>query len=636
LRRFSGGSRRSDPGVSHRYRRLAAILLAVLLAAAAPASAGPAAGRTALPAAVWLDDPDGGGTVKSRYDVIVAGTDPEGVMAAVSAARNGLSVLLADRREQKVLGGLITLGWLNSLDMNWVPAFALRYPYPYLNAGLFHEWYQYVGGTSFDVSRAAAAFHKMVLDEPNIDLLLGARSMEPLMDGRTVVGMRFMTEAGRTVDIRAGAVIDATQDGDIAALAGAPYTYGREDLGEPHVTMAVTLVFKLDGVTDAVWREMREHPDALSDARSIWGYPEAGAYPSTDPERVRLRGLNIGRQEDGTALVNALHIFGVNPLDPASVEEGLAIGRREAPKVVDWLKERFPPFRNVRYGGTAPELYVRESRHFITEYVLTVRDLMENRDHWDAIAYGSYGVDVQSAGSDSGYVLLKPMQYGVPFRSLVPRDVDGLLIVGRAAGFSSLAHGSARVIPLGMATGEAAGAAAALAAERGMTFRELSRSREAAAELRRRLVRQGMRLDMLKFERPDYLDHPHYEGLVTAVSHLMAKGGYRNDEWALDEPANPLRLFNMIQRLHKMYPEAFPDRLAGREFSGRPPLSLEQAAMMLMEATGEKPAEGRALQAALAAGLITQDDANRVQEPASLTNGELYSLIRAVIPASGE
>src|SRR5690606_8280477 len=122
-------------------------------------------------------------------------------------------------------------------------------------------------------------------------------------------------------------------------------------------------VFKLDGVTDAVWREMREHPDALSDARSIWGYPEAGAYPSTDPERVRLRGLNIGRQEDGTALVNALHIFGVNPLDPASVEEGLVIGRREAPKVVDWLKERFPPFRNVRYGGTAPELYVREPRH---------------------------------------------------------------------------------------------------------------------------------------------------------------------------------------------------------------------------------------------------------------------------------
>ena len=583
-----------------------------------------------------LAEREGEGTVKPRYDVIVAGTDPEGVMAAVSAARNGLSVLLADRREQQVLGGLITLGWLNSLDLNKVPVFTLRYPYPYLNAGLFHEWYQYVGGTSFDVNRAAAAFHKMVLEEPNIDLLLGARSMEPVVEGRSVTGMRFVKADGEAVVVRAGAVIDATQDGDIAALAGAPHTFGREDLGDPDVTMAVTLVFKLDGVTDAVWHDMRHYPGAGSDARSIWGYAEAAEYPSSDPQRVRLRGLNIGRQEDGTALVNAMQIFGVNPLDPASVEEGLAIGRAEAPKIVEWLKERFPPFRNVRFAGTAPELYVRESRHFVTEYVLPIRDLLENRDHWDAIAYGSYEVDVQSTGpNDAGFVLMKPMQYGVPFRSLVPLDVDGLLIVGRSAGFSSLAHGSARVVPLGMATGEAAGAAAAVAGERGMTFRELSRSREAVAELRARLVRQGMRLEMLKFEPQDYLHHPHYEGLVTAVSLLMAKGGYGNDEWALDEPASPLRLFNMIQRLHKRYPDAFPDRLADRTFSATPPLSLEQAAMMLLEASGERPAPGQALPAAVQAGLISQSFADRLQDPASLTNGELYSLIREVMPGAG-
>ena len=226
---------------------------------------------------------------KSRYDVIVAGTDPEGVMAAVSAARNGLSVLLADTREQKVLGGLMTLGWLNSLDLNKSPAISWRHPLPYLNKGLFHEWYQYVGGTSFDVNRAASAFHKMVLDEPNIDLLLGARSMEPVLVGRTVTGMQFVKEDGTLLIVRANAVIDATQDGDIAALAGVPHTYGREDLGEPDVNMAVTLVIKLDGVTDEVWREMRSYPGVGSDARSIWGYADAREYPSSNPTRVKMR-----------------------------------------------------------------------------------------------------------------------------------------------------------------------------------------------------------------------------------------------------------------------------------------------------------------------------------------------------------
>lgn len=569
---------------------------------------------------------------KSRYDVIVAGTDPEGVMAAVSAARNGLSVLLADTREQKVLGGLMTLGWLNSLDLNKSPAISWRHPLPYLNKGLFHEWYQYVGGTSFDVNRAASAFHKMVLDEPNIDLLLGARSMEPVLVGRTVTGMQFVKEDGTLLIVRANAVIDATQDGDIAALAGVPHTYGREDLGEPDVNMAVTLVIKLDGVTDEVWREMRSYPGVGSDARSIWGYADAREYPSSNPTRVKMRSLNIGRQEDGTALINSMQIYGVNPLDPASVADGLRIGQEEAPLIVEWLKSRYKPFRNVTFAGTAPELYVRESRHFAAEYVLPVRDLMENRDHWDAIAYGAYEVDIQStSSSNAGTILFNPKQYGVPFRSLVPLEIDGLLIVGRAAGFSSLAHGSARVIPLGMATGEAAGAAVALAKERGITFRELSRSREGIAELRKRLVKQGMQLEMLKFDRPAYLDHPHYEGLLTAVSHMMASGGYNNDAWALDSPAVPMRLFNMIQRMHKMYPDAFPNRVLHREFSRSAPLSLELAVSALLEAAGIETAPGRALDTAKDRKWLEASFLKRVQDPERLTNGELYTLVHEVL-----
>src|SRR5690606_17642248 len=124
--------------------------------------------------------------------------------------------------------------------------------------------------------------------------------------------------------------------------------------------------------------------------------------------------------------------------------------------------------------------------------------------------------------------------------------------------------------------------------ERGLTFRALSRSEEDIAELRKRLVKQGMKLNMIDFEQPDYLSHPHYEGLLTAVSLLMTSGGYSNDAWQLDGPANPRRLFNMIQRLHKMYPDAFPNRVAIRTHVAEPPLSLEEAAEMLLHAAGQE------------------------------------------------
>lgn len=167
----------------------------------------------------------------------------------------------------------------------------------------------------------------------------------------------------------------------------------------------------------------------------------------------------------------------------------------------------------MNYAGTASELYIRESRHIYGEYRLTLADVLENRDKWDAIAYGSYDIDIQSINySDVGTIMLSPMQYGVPFRSLVPLKVDGLLVVGRSASFDTIPHGSARVIPLGMATAEAAGAAASLAISNDITVRELSQSTELISKLRKKLVKQGMDLTYEKFEQPAYMKHKDYKG----------------------------------------------------------------------------------------------------------------------------
>ncbi len=575
----------------------------------------------------------------AAYDVVVVGTDPEGIAAAVSAARNGLKVLLVEPRKRDVLGGLMTLGWLNSLDNNKSPLINHKYPEKYLNGGLFQEWYDLIEGTSFDVKRAAGSFQKMIQDEKNIDLLLNVKQLSPVMAGNKVTGVTLTRDTGKQLTIRTGAVIDATQDADFAAAAGAPYTLFREDLGDaPDLRIAVTLVFKIGGVTDKVWREMRQDPDVIgSDARSIWGYGNAREYQSSNPDRVRIRSLNIGRQDDGTILLNTMQIFGIDPLDPASLAEGIEIGTKEAPLIVDFLKKKYKPFRNVTYVGVAPELYVRESRHIVGEYRLTIADLMQNRDFPDAIAYGSYDVDIQgsSVGVNGqpqlGSILMIPKQYGVPFRSLVPQKIDNLLVVGRSASFDTLPHGSARVIPLGMATAQAAGAAAKLAKEKGKTFRELSRLPAEMKELRSRLEKQGMDLRMRPFKAPSYTKHKDYAGLLATISLYATVGGYKNDKWELDEASNPVRFVNVFRRLQKKYPEPFqstqdlPGLLKGDKNS---PLNWDDVAYLITRNAGQSVDKANAAKWLIDQGWIDPGTVKGFGNAKKLTNGDSFMVIR--------
>ncbi|BBI31098.1 hypothetical protein KCTCHS21_04970 [Cohnella abietis] len=573
-------------------------------------------------------------TVKSSYDVIVVGTDPEGVIAAVSAARNKLKVLLIDDRPRNILGGLMTLGWLNSLDLNKSPRVSRDFPAHFLNQGLFQEWYNLIGGTSFDVNRAANALNKMVVNEKNIETMLNVKNMEPIMNGNKIEGIRFVSKSGQNQIVHARAIIDATQDADLAAAAGVDYTISREDLGEPDARVAVTLVFRMSGVTDKIWNDLKKRKGANGDDKSIWGYADAREYVSSNPTRVKIRSLNIGRQEDGSLLINTMQIYNIDPLKPASMKEAFDIGNKEAPLIVDFLKKKYKEFSKLEYAGTAPELYVRESRHIKGEYRLTMADLMENRDHWDAIAYGAYEVDVQSMTHQyAGSIVMKPQQYGVPFRSLVPLKVDGLLVVGRSASFDTLPHGSARVIPLGMATAEAAGLAAKLAKDNNMTFRELSKSKEKIAELRKKLTKQGMDLRMVKVDKPLYTKHKDYPGLLTAASIFITVGGYSNTGWKLDEQMNPLRFYYSIQPFYKMFPKQFPKKsvLKIPDLNPHDPITLERAAYIIALSTGIETKPETALQDLLKHSWVSKDTVKGIKDPAKLTNGDSFMIIRDVL-----
>jgi len=568
------------------------------------------------------------------YDLIVAGTDPEGIAAAISAARNGLHVLLADGRGRGMLGGLLTEGGLNSLDLNRIPGSQSSF----LNKGLFQEWYDKIEGSSFDTITGANAFYDMVKVEPNIDLMMGLQNWKPLAENRNgriqVTGMELTKSDGSVLAVRSGAVIDATQDGDIYAMAGSDYTVGREDVGDKTSLMVSTLVIRMSGVTDSIWNKMRKHVGTGSDERGIWGYNEAREYRSSDPKRIKLRGLNIGRQNDGTVLINAMQLFGVDPRDPESVERGLKDAKKEAPLIADFLRKKFPEMKDLQYAGTAEELYTRESRHLIGEYRLTTADVMEDRTHWDDIAYGSYPVDIQSTnGGVVGTVLMNPKQYGIPFRCLVPAGTDGLLVVGRSASYDSIPHGSARVVPLGMATGQAAGAAVKIALDRKISFADLSRSKEAIVELQGRLVEQGVDLTAQKLPTPSYMKHKQYKGLLFAASTLFVSGGLKND-WKLDSPTNLQRFYNSVSTARNLQSDLFHGDLSGvltdYHAAAKMSLSLDDAAFIFAKAAQEDDelTSENALDKLISHGWITNETLDTISNRSRLTNGDQYMLLR--------
>ena len=490
------------------------------------------------------DDKVPTGTIESGvdYDVIVIGGDPEGVCAAVSSARNGLKTLLIE--DDAALGGLMTLGKLNFIDICEDRQGNI------LTQGLFMEFYDAVGGTAFDVETAKQFFYDWVTNEENAELKLNTEFVIPVMDGNAIVGV-VVEENGEEVTYTASRIIDATVDADVAAAAGVPYTIAGEDIGEKERQMGVTLVFELSGVNwDAVVNYLENDDNAGTGAtdKTAWGYTREGyAYEPKD-ELMRLRGFNVARQDNGNVLINALIIFGVDPMSEESKANGIARAQKELEYIVPYVREHFIGFENVELVGTAEQLYIRESRHIIGEYQLTIDNVLENRDQWDKIAIVAYPADIQpTAGQTYGTVVGSPDRYAIPFRSIVPLNVDNMLVIGRSASYTSLAAGSARVIPVGMAEGEAAGVASAYSLAQQISFRDMTADTDAIADVQKTLKKQGAYLDDFEVHEA-FMDHWAYSGVKVLRSLGQMDGGYSND-YGLDKAISKGRMQNLLNNV---------------------------------------------------------------------------------------
>ncbi len=193
----------------------------------------------------------------------------------------------------------------------------------------------------------------------------------------------------------------------------------------------------------------------------------------------------------GVALVHMTRIPGVDATDPEQLTAAEVEGRRQVREYHRFLRDRVPGFARSVIVATSPAIGVRESRRVHGDYRLTRDDVLSGRRFKDEIALCGAPIEDHGAGGDTEWRYVgEGGVYGIPYRSLLPLGVEGLLVVGRCFSATHDAHASARSMATCMAMGQAAGTAAVAAAAGGMVPRAVP-----VDAVRERLARDGALLD---------------------------------------------------------------------------------------------------------------------------------------------
>lgn len=462
---------------------------------------------------------------KINSDLIVFSAEPEGVIAAVAAARRGQDVTLLMTREKP--GGLMTYAALNFLDLNYDSSSRN------INHGLFSEWHQKLGSSiSFPPQKAEAAFEEMLAAEENIRIIssIKIKSVELNEDS---INLLKVEKNGKVYDLSSDFYIDASQDGDLAAAAEEDFFIGTADINLKNSWMASTQILKFSNVEPAELKKAvksGKYKNSYFKNDHAWGFSELGKSYQPQNENLRLRGLNIVFIENnGTydAYINALLLFNVDPLSEKSIAEAKKTAAAEAELILEYLRNNLEAFANAELNDLPEELYRRESRHFLTSYQLKIQDIFRQKIFSDTITIASYPLDYQAAAKDyPGFVLFNPEYYSIPLRTLIAKRNNNLLIVGRSSGYSSLVAASARVLPPAMNTAEAAAIAVSEALAEGKSLTQIARSESSLNEIRSSL---SINLEKYPSESPIINDSQLLGSLEKLLSWGITIGGYNNN-----------------------------------------------------------------------------------------------------------
>ena len=413
-----------------------------------------------------------------RYDVIVAGGGPAGCGAAAAAARQGARTLLIEANG--ALGGMGTLGLVpffcgfgdgatfiargiaEQVRLRLIEGTPhMRNPQP--------DWLRF--WPSIDPERLKRIYDDLVT-AAGADVLFHTALVGVERGAGGVEALLAANKEGLSA-LRARVYIDATGDGDLAAWAGAPFEKGDAAGRLQPATLCFMLanadLYALEKGPESSWATTQQA------VREAWLSKQ---HPLIEDAHCcsRLLGADVYG-------FNAGHVYGVDNTDPASVSQALIRGRRQAEQYRAVLAARHPGYANAWLAATAAVLGVRETRRIMGDYVLTIDDYRARRSFPDEICRNAYNIDVHGskkteAGAADTDAETRRRQmaaeieqysdgesYGVPYRCLTPRGLGNVLTAGRCISTDRRINGSVRIMACCLTTGEAAGAAAALAAQ---------------------------------------------------------------------------------------------------------------------------------------------------------------------------
>jgi ribulose 1,5-bisphosphate synthetase/thiazole synthase len=435
-------------------------------------------------------------------DVLVVGSGPGGLAAALAASRAGARTALIDRNG--CFGGNITqvgvegFAWYrheHTVDCEGIgieleqraAAMGAAMPEPQsLSHALDAEMFKWVADT--------------LVQEAGITPLLHRLCVAPIMKDGAIRGVITESKAGREA-ILAKRVIDATGDADVAARAGAPF----HKLPKKEM-MSASVMFSMSGVNkkrfiDAVKADPQTYADWSGN--NEWDYETTGkedqlfspflrkpfqkalAAGIIPPNLHTIAGTwgSVSEQGDLTYL-NLVHLAEIDGTDPNDLTAGEMRGRREAIYALEALRSFMPGCEQAKLRNFGMTLGIRDTRKIDALYNLTGGDVREQARFEDAVGIFPEFID--------GYgTLILPTTgryWHLPYRALVPRNVGNLLVAGRCIGGDKMSHASARNMMCCAVSGQGAGVAAAVSIQRGEGFDRLS-----IGAVQQELARQGAR-----------------------------------------------------------------------------------------------------------------------------------------------
>lgn len=416
--------------------------------------------------------------VLDSVDALIVGGGPAGIGAAAGAARAGAKTLLIENHS--FFGGVAA--WALGMQMNQMRPFGR--PRSVVHEMLIHKLLAYgdqaVALGEHEVWTNVEYLKVAILDtldDAGTQYLVHLRAVDAIVEDNRVTGVVVATKRG-LMTIRAKVVVDSTGDADVAYYAGAG------TLMEPDKLMPMTLALMLNNVNMA-HTETSAVVAALRAGKKKYPLITSGFLEVKQVARANSLWINHA----GTADMGR-----VDATDPRERTKAECWSRRQALQMTQAIRDSDNPYvRQIECGTAGPQVSIRETRRVKGCYTITEEDAMTGRTFEDTIAWRAGYIDL---GGQTGTKLVRMKVHDVPYRSLVPEKVDGLLTAGRCISATHVGAASGKSMGNCMATGHAAGVAAALCARKSILPRELK-----VSDLQAKLRADGVNLDLRNREQ---------------------------------------------------------------------------------------------------------------------------------------